>query len=147
MQRLFAENYDTVLDVLHDFSWLKDVLVFRFYGTEATMYDLTVEEFRGHAIDTSYEHINARALHISDDLDNTRVFVRLQDEIFTLCPFLHFNKQDFAHLTYFKQRKVIDRDTRYDFQEVGGQCDPCEGEELRIIEKAFGDVLASIKKP
>lgn len=99
---LFADLLPEVLETLKNVKNLKEYEIFHFVNTDGNPFALRCETFIGESPNRTLKiyTINAdQLISIGTELSNQHVLVKIEDEFYSLTPFIHFTPDDDGHLT------------------------------------------------
>lgn len=99
---LFAELIPEVIGALKSIASIADIEIFHFINTDGNPLFLKCETFIGQSPNRTlktYAITAAQLAFTGVELSNLNVLAKIDDDIFSISPFLHFKSDDDGHLT------------------------------------------------
>lgn len=99
---LFAELIPEVIDALKSIASIADIEIFHFIDTDGNPLSIKCETFIGQSPNRTlktYLITAAQLTFTGIELSNLNVLAKIDDDIFSISPFLHFKSDDDGHLT------------------------------------------------
>lgn len=99
---LFAELIPEVIGALKSIDSMTDIEIFHFINTDGNPFSIRCETFIGQSPNRTlktYEITAAQLTFTGSELSNFNVLARIDNDIFSISPFLHFKSDDDGHLT------------------------------------------------
>lgn len=99
---LFAELLPEVMDALKSINQIENIEIFHFINTDGAPSALRCETFIGQSPNRTLKTYNLNPAQMAfavGELNNQCVLAKIDDDIFSISPFLHFRNDDDGHLT------------------------------------------------
>lgn len=99
---LFAELIPEVLGALKSIAEIENIEIFHYLNTDGNPFSLKCETFIGQSPNRTlktYTITPAQLAFTGIELTNLSVLAKIDDDIFSVSPFLHFKSDDDGHLT------------------------------------------------
>lgn len=99
---LFVELIPEVLGALKSIAEIETIEIFHFLNTDGNPFSLRCETFIGQSPNRTLKIYVITAVQLAftgAELSNLNVLAKIEDDIFSISPFLHFKSDDDGHLT------------------------------------------------
>lgn len=101
-ETLFSELLPEVIDALKSISQIQEIEIFHFINTDGNPFALRCETFIGNSpirtINT-YQITQAQMAFTGLELSSLDILAKIENDIFSISPFIHFRADDDGHLT------------------------------------------------
>ncbi len=118
-ETLFAELLPEVIDALKSISQIQEMEIFHFINTDGNPFALRCETFIGNSpirtINT-YQITQAQMTFAGIELSSHNILVKIDNDIFSISPFIHFKPDDDGHITNLCYLHQVDPNNANDFK-------------------------------
>lgn len=118
-ETLFAELFPEIIEALKSISQIQEIEIFHFINSDGNPFALRCETFIGNSPNrtiNTYQISQDQMASTGVELNSANILAKIEDDIFSISPFIHFISDDGGHLTNLCYLHQINPDNINEFK-------------------------------